>query len=261
MSLADADLTCDGFLDGRLRLWQPRTRLSRRDRPGAARGLRAGPARRARARARLRRRDRRALPRGPGARARAARARAAARLRRARPPQRRGERHRRSRCTRATCAARRPRSARSPSTRCSPTRRSTRPAATGAADPGRDAAHREGEAALADWIDAGLRRLRPGGRLTPDPPDGAARRDPRRPRRPRRRRRDRCRWPAAPGVRPSACWCGRARAAARRWSLHPPFTLHEGSSHNRDGESYTEAAQRVLRGMEALSPGSPPGGG
>ena len=37
--------------------------------------------------------------------------------------------------------------------------------ATGAADPGRDAAHREGEAGLADWIDAGLRRLRPGGRL------------------------------------------------------------------------------------------------
>ena len=31
--------------------------------------------------------------------------------------------------------------------------------------PGRDTALREGEATLADWIDAGLRRLRPGGAL------------------------------------------------------------------------------------------------
>ena len=54
----------------------------------------------------------------------------------------------------------------------------------------------------------------------------------------------------------------RARKGSRAaLVLHPPFTLHEGSSHKRDGESYTEAAQRVLRGMEALSPGSPPGGG
>ena len=38
-------------------------------------------------------------------------------------------------------------------------------ASAGSPDPGRDRAHREGEATLADWIDAGLRRLLPGGRL------------------------------------------------------------------------------------------------
>ncbi len=37
------------------------------------------------------------------------------------------------------------------------------PAAMGARDAGRDAAHREGEADLGTWIAAGLRRLRPGG--------------------------------------------------------------------------------------------------
>jgi tRNA1(Val) A37 N6-methylase TrmN6 len=38
-------------------------------------------------------------------------------------------------------------------------------AASAARDPGRDAAQREGEAGLADWIDAGLRRLVAGGAL------------------------------------------------------------------------------------------------
>ena len=91
------------------------------------------------------------------------------------------------------------------------------PGATGAADPGRDAAHREGEAGLGDWIDAGLRRLRPGGRLVlihrtarlgailaglegrAGAVEIAAARRARR------------------AARPSGCWCGRARAAARRW--------------------------------------------
>lgn len=40
------------------------------------------------------------------------------------------------------------------------------PDSTGAADPGRDIAHRELSADLAEFIDAGLRRLRPGGWLT-----------------------------------------------------------------------------------------------
>lgn len=35
----------------------------------------------------------------------------------------------------------------------------------GAADTGRDTAHREGDADLGDWIDAGLRRLKSGGRI------------------------------------------------------------------------------------------------
>lgn len=39
-------------------------------------------------------------------------------------------------------------------------------ASVAARDAGRDLAHREGAAGLADWLDAGLRRLRPGGRLS-----------------------------------------------------------------------------------------------
>ena len=39
------------------------------------------------------------------------------------------------------------------------------PSAAAGPDPGRDRALREGEATLADWIDAGLRRLVPGGTL------------------------------------------------------------------------------------------------
>jgi tRNA1(Val) A37 N6-methylase TrmN6 len=41
-----------------------------------------------------------------------------------------------------------------------------RPEATGATDAGRDTAHREGEASTGDWIDAGLRRLKPKGTFT-----------------------------------------------------------------------------------------------
>jgi tRNA1Val (adenine37-N6)-methyltransferase len=134
------------------------------------------------------------------------------------------------------------------------------PGASGAADPGRDAAHREGEAGLADWIDAGLRRLRPGGRLVLIHRtarlgailaglEGRA---------------------GAVEVLPLAGREGRAaervlvRARKGRRAplvLHPPFTLHEGRAHGGDRESYTAAAQRVLRGMEALAAGSAPGGG
>jgi tRNA1(Val) A37 N6-methylase TrmN6 len=133
-------------------------------------------------------------------------------------------------------------------------------AGTGAADPGRDAALREGAASLADWIDAGLRRLRPGGRLVMihrtarlggilarlDGRAGAVEILPL----------------AGRAGRPAERLLLRARKGSRApLTLHPPFTLHEGGAHERDGESYTTAAQRVLRGLEALAPGSPPGGG
>jgi tRNA1(Val) A37 N6-methylase TrmN6 len=131
---------------------------------------------------------------------------------------------------------------------------------TGAADPGRDAAHREGEAGLADWIDAGLRRLRPGGRLALihrtarlgailaglEGRAGAVEILPL----------------AGRDGRPAERVLVRARKGRRApLVLHAPFTLHEGRAHDGDRESYTAAAQRVLRGMEALAPGSPPGGG
>ena len=45
----------------------------------------------------------------------------------------------------------------------------------------------------------------------------------------------------------------RARKGSRAaLVLYPPFTLHAGDAHDRDGDSYSPAAQGVLRGMEAL---------
>jgi tRNA1(Val) A37 N6-methylase TrmN6 len=129
-----------------------------------------------------------------------------------------------------------------------------------AADPGRDAAHREGEATLADWIDAGLRRLRPGGRLVMihrtarlgailaglEGRAGAVEILPL----------------AGREGRPAKRVLVRARKGRRApLVLHPPFTLHEGRAHEADRESYTAAAQRVLRGMQPLATGSPPGDG
>jgi tRNA1(Val) A37 N6-methylase TrmN6 len=38
-------------------------------------------------------------------------------------------------------------------------------------------------------------------------------------------------------------------------TLWPSLTLHEGSAHAGDGESYTAVAQKLLRGMAELSPG------
>lgn len=115
-----------------------------------------------------------------------------------------------------------------------------------ARDAGRDTAHREGTAGLAEWIDAGLRRLRPGGRLSVvhaparlgdilgalagraggvdilpvAPRDGE----------PARR------------VLVSA---RKARGGDLR--LWPPFTLHETSSHNAGGSGYTRHASKILR--------------
>ncbi len=127
-------------------------------------------------------------------------------------------------------------------------------ASAAAPDAGRDTALREGEAGVAAWIDAGLRRLVPGGSLSlvhrPDrlaailaALEGRA---------------------GAVEVLPVAAWAGapatrlllRARkgsgAALRLW---PPLTLHSRESGVAGAGSYTEAAQGVLRGMEPLEPG------
>ena len=125
--------------------------------------------------------------------------------------------------------------------------------ATAAADPGRDRANREAGATLADWIAAGLRRLAPGGRLVLVHRAGrldailaalSAR-------------------AGAIEVLPIASRAGRpasrvlVRARKDRagpLTLWPPFTFHAGSSHTRDAESYTAEAQRLLRDMGELLP-------
>ena len=49
----------------------------------------------------------------------------------------------------------------------------------------------------------------------------------------------------------------RARKASRApLTLWPPFTLQAGTSHDADRDSYTAAAQRVLRGAGELPAGS-----
>jgi hypothetical protein len=42
--------------------------------------------------------------------------------------------------------------------------------------------------------------------------------------------------------------------------LWPPLTLHAGSTHTADGESYTAEAQDLLRGMAELLPDARLGG-
>jgi tRNA1(Val) A37 N6-methylase TrmN6 len=127
-------------------------------------------------------------------------------------------------------------------------------AAAAAPDPGRDRALREGGAGLADWVDAGLRRLRAGGTLVLV------------------HRADRLAevlaalggraggvelLPVAPRAGAAAT---RLLVRARKGSgaplrLWPPLTLHAGGAHGAGGEPYTAAAQRVLREMAALEPG------
>ena len=216
MSFAAAELSRDGFLDGRIRLWQPR------------RGYRAAidpvllaafvPARP----------GQRVLDLGCGAgaaalclaarvrRPRAARAGAAARLCRAGPAQCRPRTACRSRSTPATCGGRPRRCGGSGSTTCSPTRRSTPPAAAARPMPGRDRAQREADATLEDWIAAGLRRLVPGGRLVAGAPRPTGwGRSWRRWRAGRARSRS-CRSRRGPAGPPPGCCCGRARAGPGR---------------------------------------------
>ena len=89
------------------------------------------------------------------------------------------------------------------------------PPATGADDPGRDRAHREGEAGLADWIAAGLAAARARRAAGADPPERTAGGDPRRRSPGAPGRSSCCRSPRAPAAPPPACWCAPARGPAR----------------------------------------------
>jgi tRNA1(Val) A37 N6-methylase TrmN6 len=124
---------------------------------------------------------------------------------------------------------------------------------TPGSDAGRDRAHREGEADLAAWIDAALRRLAPRGRLVlihragrlADVLAALAGR--------------------AGGIevlpiasrqgRPAARVLVRARKGTNApLILHAPLVFHDGDAHLADRESYSAEAQAVLRGMSALPP-------
>lgn len=122
-------------------------------------------------------------------------------------------------------------------------------AAPPARDPGRDAAQRE-ETPLALWVEVALRRLRPGGRLTVIAPAE--------------------RLPgllAALGTRAAATVlplaaragrpAGRVIVQARKGGRSPfrllaPLVLHEGPSHRADGDDFSAAARAVLRDGGAL---------
>lgn len=123
-------------------------------------------------------------------------------------------------------------------------------AATAPADPGRRAAHVE-EAGLGDWIDAGLRRLRPGGWLTLI------------------HRAERLGallaglegragsilvLPVAPRPeRPAGRVLVRARkGAAGPLRLAPPFVVHAAESHGADAGRYGPLAERILRESASL---------
>ncbi|MFC0340249.1 tRNA1(Val) (adenine(37)-N6)-methyltransferase [Paracoccus niistensis] len=111
---------------------------------------------------------------------------------------------------------------------------------------------RHEETPLETWIDAGLRRLRPGGWLVLIHRAEAL---------------DRI-LSALPGragataILPLAARCGREAGrvivAARKGARGPlrllsPFVLHEGAAHEGDGEDLTPAAQAVLRHGAALN--------
>jgi tRNA1Val (adenine37-N6)-methyltransferase len=125
--------------------------------------------------------------------------------------------------------------------------------ATPSRDAGRAVAHHEAGGGLADWIAAGLRRLRPGGTLAlvqrierlPEALGGLAGRAgavevlPLVPR----------------AGRPAGRFLLRARKGSRRpFVLHAPLVLHDGSMHLADGDDYSAAARAVLRDLGALLP-------
>jgi tRNA1(Val) A37 N6-methylase TrmN6 len=124
------------------------------------------------------------------------------------------------------------------------------PAATGAADGGRDRAQREATP-LPTWIDAGLRRLAPGGTITlihraERLPDilaalhgraGSVRALPLFPR----------------AGRPAGRVIVQARKGARgAFSLLSGLVIHEGATHDGDRDSFTTEANAILRGVNPL---------
>ena len=121
---------------------------------------------------------------------------------------------------------------------------------TSADDPGREAAFRE-ETPLDQWIDAGLRRLVPGGwltmiHLTDRLGDMLAALG--------TRAGSVMILPVAPrSGRPASRVILRARKGGRApLTLLPPFILHQGDEHLRDGDDFTPAARAVLRDGGAL---------
>ena len=258
MSFADAELTRDAFLDGRLRLWQPRRGYRAATdpvllaafvpaRPGERvleLGCGAGAAALCLA-ARVPGLDLHGLELQP-AYADLARRNAA-------------ENGLALTCTKATCATRRRRcGAGFDHVLANPP---FHPAASaGSPDPGRDRAHREGEATLADWIDAGLRRLLPGGRLVLIHRTARLGDDPRRARRPRRRRRD----PADRLARRPAGGAGarpRAQGTRRRADALAALNLPFGDAHAGDArDPILPRRSGCCAGMAALLPDARVGG-
>jgi tRNA1(Val) A37 N6-methylase TrmN6 len=115
----------------------------------------------------------------------------------------------------------------------------------------RDRAHREGAAGLAEWIAAGLARLKPKGWLTVihraervpellrllDGPAGAIRLTPLAPRE----------------GRDAGRVILRARKGARApFRLLPPLVIHAGPAHVRDEDDFSPQAAAVLRGGASL---------
>lgn len=135
--------------------------------------------------------------------------------------------------------------------------------ASAAPDAGRDAAHREqagpragrADSTVGDWIAAGLRRLRPGGAIAVvhlpgrlaailaalEGPAGAIEI-----------------LPVAPREgRPASRVLVRARKGRRAaLTLLAPLVLHEGAAHDADRDSYTPRAAAALRGESALGAGA-----
>lgn len=118
-------------------------------------------------------------------------------------------------------------------------------------DPGRALAFREAGRPLSDWIAAGLRRLRPGGRLcliqrTERLPEmlaalaGAG---------------EIAVLPLAPRTgRPAGRVLLRARKGARGpFLLLAPLVLHEGARHAGDGDDFSAAARAILRDGAAIT--------
>ncbi len=121
---------------------------------------------------------------------------------------------------------------------------------TPAADAGREQAQREATP-LAVWMDAALRRLRPGGYLSVIQ---AAERVPDLIRALDDRAGDISLLPVAPrSGRPAGRVILRARKGARgAFRLLPALVLHDGAAHLRDGDDLTPAARAILRDGSAL---------
>lgn len=128
---------------------------------------------------------------------------------------------------------------------------------TAARDDGRERAQRE-DLALAEWLRIGLKRLRPGGWLTiiqaadrlPDLLSGIG--------------------PGAgstvllPIVPRAGREAGRVILQTRKggrgaFRLLPPLIIHSGAAHLRDGDDQSEAARAILRDGAALALGRPAG--